>query len=101
MESDPNRFAVYLCSQAMIPKSLRNDILTTTGVSSFDKASKILQEVQRSIDFNPTNCLKFLLLMTRYNQHNISSYGKTLKEELGKRMIHYWQFLDVTIFNYK
>ena len=27
MESDPIRFAVYLCSQAMIPISLRNDIL--------------------------------------------------------------------------
>ena len=101
MESDPNRFAVYLCSQAMIPTSLRNDIHTTTGVSSFDKASKILQEVQRSIDFNPTNCMKFFLLMIHYDQHNISSYGKTLKEELGKRMIHFWQFLDITICYYK
>ena len=88
MESDPNRFAVYLCAQAMIPKSLRNDIHTTTGVSSFDKASKILQEVQRSI--NPLNCLRFIMLMIHYDQHNISSYGSVLKEELGKRMIHYW-----------
>ena len=88
IESDPNRFAVYQCSQAMISTSLRNDIHTTTGVSAFDKASKILWEIQRSI--NPTICLKFILLMIRYDQHNISSYGNTLKEELGKRMIHYW-----------
>ena len=98
MESDPNRFAVYLCAQAMIPTSLRNDIHTTTGVSSFDKASKILQEVQRSINFNPTNCLKFVLLMIHYDQHNICSYGKILKKELGKNIRKY-ESLNYFVYN--
>ena len=89
MESDPDQFADYLCAQAMIPEALRNDIHTTTGVSSYHKASKILCQIQRSIESNPVNCPKFVLLMIHYDQHNISSYGKTLKEELGKNISKY------------
>ena len=86
MESDPDQFADYLCAQTMIPEALTNDIHTTTGVSSNHKASKILWQVQRNIESNPMNCLKFVLLMIHYDQHNISNYGKTLKQELGKNI---------------
>ena len=87
MESDPDQFADYLCAQTMIPESLTNNIHTTTSLSSNDKTSKILWQVQRSIESNPTNCLKFVLLMIHYDQHNISR--KTLKEELGKNISKY------------
>ena len=89
MESDPDQFADYLCAQAMIPEALTNNIHTTTSLSSNDKASKIFWQVRSSIESNPTNCLKFVLLMIHYDQHNISSYGKTLKEELGKNISKY------------
>ena len=85
MENEPDRFADYLCSQAMIPASLRIHIHTAATLSSFDKASKILQEVQRRIEFNPLHCLKFVMLMIHYDDDSaLSSYGKTIKHLLGK-----------------
>ena len=85
MENEPDRFADYLCSQAMIPASLRIHIDTAATLSSFDKASKILQEVQRRIEFNPLHCLKFVMLMIHYHDDSaLSSYGKTIKHLLGK-----------------
>ena len=98
MESDPDQFADYLCAQTMIPEALTNDIHTTTGVSSNHKASKILWQVQSSIESNPVNCLKFILLMIHYDQHHISSYGKTLKQELGKNISKY-ELLNYFVYN--
>ena len=98
MESDPDQFADYLCAQTMIPEALTNDIHTTIGVSWNHKASKILWQVRSSIESNPVNCMKFVLLMIHYDEHNIISYGKTLKQELGKNISKY-ESLDYFVYS--
>ena len=56
--SDPDKLAVDLWSAGLIPDPVKDNVLTTVGLSRFQKASKLVDEVYRSLDvFNSPDIL--------------------------------------------
>ena len=49
---DPDRFANDMSTVDLITNAVRDDVLTTTGLSRYGKASKLLNEAQKSLKFN-------------------------------------------------
>ena len=68
--SDPDKLAVDLWSADLIPDPVKDNVLTTVGLSRLQKAIKLLNEVYRSLEvFNsPDILVKFCEVLNI--QHN-------------------------------
>ena len=47
--SDPDKLAVEMWSADLVPDPVKDNVLTTLGISRFQKSSKLLDEVYRSL----------------------------------------------------
>ena len=87
--SDPDRLANDLSSVDLISNVVKDNIISTPNVPRYEKASKLLNEVQRSLKVNENPKTLILLCKVLTNQKNveISTICKTMLKELGKLII--------------
>ena len=83
---DPNRLANDLWSVDLISNVVKDNIISTPSVPRYEKASKLLNEVQRSLKVNKNPETLILLCRVLTNQENsvISMICKTMMKELGR-----------------
>ena len=87
--SDPNRLANDLWGVDLISNVVKDNIISTPSVPRYEKASKLLNEVQRSLKVNENPETLILLCKVLTNQKNsvISTICKAMLKELGKLII--------------
>ena len=87
--SDPNRLANDLSGVDLISDVVKDNIISTPSVPRYEKASKLLNEVQRSLKVNENPDTLILLSKVLTNQKNsvISMICKAMMIELGKLII--------------
>ena len=92
--SDPNRLANDLWGVDLISNVVKDNIISTPSVPRYEKASKLLNEVQRSLKVNENPETLILLCKALTNQKNlaISTICKTMFKELGKLIIIIFNF---------
>ena len=83
---DPNRLANDLWGVDLISNVVKDNIISTPSVPRYEKASKLLNEVQRSLKVNENPETLILLCKVLTNQKNsvISMICETMMKELGK-----------------
>ena len=86
--SDPNRLANDLWGVDLISNVVKDNIITTASVPRYEKASKLLNEVQRSLkaNENPETLIALCKLLTNQNNSAMSMICKTMMKELGKEL---------------
>ena len=86
--SDPNRLANDLWGVDLISNVVKDNIISTPSVPRYEKASKLLNEVQRSlkVNENPATLITLCKLLTNQNNSVISMICKTMMKELGKKL---------------
>ena len=84
--SDPNRLANDLWGVDLISNVVKDNIISTPSVPRYDKASKLLNEVQRSlkVNENPEILISLCKVLTNQNNSVISMICKTMMKEIGK-----------------
>ena len=84
--SDPNRLANDVSSVDLISNIVKDNIISTPSVPRYEKASKLLNEVQRSLKINENPEILISLCKVLTNQKNavISMICKTMLNKLGK-----------------
>ena len=84
--SDPNRLANDLWGVDLISNVVKDNIISTPSVPRYEKASKLLNEVQRSLKVNENSETLISLCRVLTNQKNsvMSVICKTMMKELGK-----------------
>ena len=84
--SDPNRLANDLWGVDLISNVVKDNIITTASVPRYEKASKLLNEAQRSlkVNDNPETLISMCKVLTNQNNSVISMICKTMMKELGK-----------------
>ena len=88
--SDPNRLANDLWAVDLISNVVKDNIISTPSVPRYEKASKLLNEVQRSLKVNKKNPETLILLskvLTNQKNSVISTICKTMLKELGKLIL--------------
>ena len=85
---DPNRLANDLWGVDLISNVVKDNIISTPSVPRYEKASKLLNEVQRSLKVNESSETLISLCSVLTNQQNsvISMICKTMMKELGKEL---------------
>ena len=88
MVSDPNRLANDLWGVDLISNVVKDNIISTPSVPRYEKASKLLNEVQRSlkVNENPETLISLCKVLTNQNNSVISMICKTMMKELGKKL---------------
>ena len=86
--SNPNRLANDLWGVDLISNVVKDNIISTPSVPRYEKASKLLNEVQRSlkVNENPETLISLCKLLTNQNNSVISMICKTMMKELGKKL---------------
>ena len=86
---DPNRLANDLWSVDLISNIVKDNIISTPNVPRYEKASKLLNEVYRSLMVNKNPETLISLCKVLINQSNLvmSTICKTMLKELGKPII--------------
>ena len=86
--SDPNRLANDLWGVNLISNVVKDNIISTPSVPRYEKASKLLNEVQRSlkVNENPETLISLCRVLTNQNNSVISMICKTMMKELGKEL---------------
>ena len=84
--SDPNRLANDLWGVDLISNVVKDNIISTPSVPRYEKASKLLNEVQRSlkVNDNPETLISICKVLTNQNNSVMSMICKTMMKELGK-----------------
>ena len=90
--SDPNRLANDLWSVNLISNVVKDNIISTPSVPRYEKASKLLNEVQRSLKVNENaeTLISLCKVLTNQNNSVISMICKTMMKELGKVIYNYY-----------
>ena len=86
MVSDPNRLANDLWGVDLISNVVKDNIISTPSVPRYEKASKLLNEVQRSLK-HPKTLILLCKVLTNQKNAVISTICKTMLKELGKLII--------------
>ena len=88
MISDPNRLANDLWSVDLISNVVKDNIISTPSVPRYEKASKLLNEVQRSlkVNENPETLISLCRVLSNQKNSMISMICKTMMKELGKEL---------------
>ena len=86
--SDTERLANDLSSADLIPYSLKDDVITT-NLSRYQKASKFLNEIERSLRvFNtPEILLSYCEVLKKQENPTLTRIAQHMLEELGKLII--------------
>ena len=86
--SDPNRLANDLWSVDLISNVVKDNIISTPSVPRYEKTSKLLNEVQRSlkINKNPETLISLCRVLIDQKNSVISMICKTMMKELGKEL---------------
>ena len=86
--TDPNRLANDLWSVDLISNVVKDNIISTPNLPRYEKASKLLNEVQRSlkVNENPETLISLCRVLTNQNNSVISMICKTMMKELGKEL---------------
>ena len=86
---DPTRLANDLWGVDLISNVVKDNIISTPSVPRYEKASKLLNEVQRSLKVNKNPETLILLCKVLINQSNLvlSTICKTMLNELGKLIV--------------
>ena len=86
--SDPNRLANDLWGVDLISNVVKDNIISTPCVPRYEKASKLLNEVQRSLKVNeyPETLIALCRVLTNQNNSMISMICNTMMKELGKEL---------------
>ena len=90
--SDPIRLANDLWGVDLISNVVKDNIISTPSVPRYEKASKLLNEVQRSLK-NPETLILLSKVLTNQKNSMISMICKAMMIELGKLII-------IIIFNF-
>ena len=87
--SDPNRLANDLWGVDLISNIVKDNIISTPSVPRYEKASKLLNEVQRSlkVNENPATLISLSKVLTNQKNSVISMICKAMMIELGKIII--------------
>ena len=72
----------------LISNVVKDNIISTPSVPRYEKASKLLNEVQRSlkVNANPETLISLCRVLTNQNNSVISMICKTMMKELGKEL---------------
>ena len=87
---DPDRLANDMSTVDLITNVVRDDVLTTTGLSRYGKASKLLNEAQKSLKFNNNPETLILLCKVLNNQRSplITTICNNMLKKFGKLLNH-------------
>ena len=100
--SDPDKLAIDLWSADLIPDPVKDNVLTTVGLSRLQKSIKLLDEVYRSLEvFNRSDVLiKFCEVLNIQQNPGLTRIAdEMLKQLLGEYIItiiyyyYYYYFL--------
>ena len=85
---DPNRLANDLWAVDLISNVVKDNIVSTPNVPRYEKASKLLNEVQRSLkgNENPETLMSLCKVLTNQKNSVISIICTTMMKELGKEL---------------
>ena len=80
MVCDPNRLANDLWSVDLISNVVKDNIISTPSVPRYEKASKLLNDVQRclKVNDNPETLISFCRVLTNQKHSVISMICKTM-----------------------
>ena len=85
-EGDPLRIVNGFISSKLISPNLRNDITSMSG-RAYDKASKIIQELQRQMDSDKENSTQYLERICLFLQGQKDTALKKIGEKMNKELI--------------
>ena len=102
--SDPDKLAVDLWSADLIPDPVKDNVLTTVGLSRLQKSIKLVDEVYRSLKvFNsPDMLVKFCeVLNIQHNPGLTRIADEMLKQLLGEYYYYYLLLLLLLLLLYR
>ena len=84
-DPDTERLSNDLSSANLIPHSIKDDLITTKGLSRYQKASKLLNEIERSLrNLNTPEALeKFCLVLKKQENQGLKRMAGEMLKELG------------------
>ena len=87
--SDPDKLAVDLWSADLIPDPVKDNVLTTVGLSRFQKANKLVDEVYRSLKvFNsPAILVKFCEVLNIQHNPGLTRIADEMLKQLSGEYI--------------
>ena len=87
---DPDRLANDMSTVDLITNVVRDNVLTTTGLSRYEKASKLLNEAQKSLNHNNNPETLNLLCKVLNNQRSplITTICTSMMKKFGKLLNH-------------
>ena len=83
--SDPDKLAVDMWSADLVPDPVKDNVLTTLGISRFQKSSKLLDEVYRSLkEFNsPDILVKFCEILKIQRNAGLTRIADDMLKQLS------------------
>ena len=88
-DPDTERLPNDLLSANLIPYSVKDDLISTKHLSRYQKASKLLNEIERSLrDLNTPEILENLcLVLKKQNNQALKRMAGEMLKELGELII--------------
>ena len=88
-DPDTERLPNDLLSANLIPYSVKDDLISTKHLSRYQKASKLLNEIERSLrDLNTPETLKNLcLVLKKQENYALKIMAGEMLKELGELII--------------
>ena len=87
-DPDTERLPNDLSSANLIPYSIKDDLISTKGLSRYQKASKLLNEIERSLrNLNTPEILeKFCLTLKKQENEGLKRMAGEMLNELGEEI---------------
>ena len=84
-DPDTERLPNDLSSANLIPYSIKDDLISTKGLSRYQKASKLLNEIERSLrNLNTPKTLEmFCLVLKKQENEGLKRMAGEMLKELG------------------
>ena len=84
-DPDTERLPNYLLSANLIPYSMKDDLISTKGLSRYQKATKLLNEIKRSLrNLNTPETLETLcLVLEKQENQDLKRMAAEMLKELG------------------
>ena len=85
-DPDTERLPNDLSSANLIPYSIKDDLISTKGLSRYQKASKLLNEIKRSLrNLNTPETLEtFCLVLKKQENQALKQMAGEMLKELGE-----------------
>ena len=85
-DPDTERLPNDLSSANLIPYSIKDDLISTKGLSRYQKASKLLNEIERSLrNLNTPEILeKFCVVLKKQENQGLKRMAGEMLKELGE-----------------